>query len=226
MAGKYRRFSPEFREEAARMVVETSRAIADVVRELGINATSLGNWVRAYREQHAEHEPPLQVSGAGPAAGAGAAQPRAGDGERVPEKSSHVLCGGASVSDRYEFINAEYADGPAGGGPAPTITCMCKWLGVSKSGFYERRSRPDGATAERRKKLALIITKIFDDSDATYGYRRIAGQLAPMPDRPPAPGSPTAPRARRRPATLRIQRHTPATGPGRKRQRLHQSGPA
>ena len=62
MAGKYRKFSPEFREEAARMVVETSRAIADVARELGINETSLGNWVRAYREQHAEHEPPLQVA--------------------------------------------------------------------------------------------------------------------------------------------------------------------
>jgi transposase-like protein len=62
MAGKYRKFSPEFREEAARMVVETSRAIADVARELGINETSLGNWVRAYREQHAEQEPPLQVS--------------------------------------------------------------------------------------------------------------------------------------------------------------------
>ncbi len=62
MAGKYRKFSPEFREEAARMVVETSRAIAEVARELEINETSLGNWVRAYREQHAEDEPPLQVS--------------------------------------------------------------------------------------------------------------------------------------------------------------------
>jgi transposase-like protein len=60
--GKYRKFTPEFREEAARMVVETSRAIADVARELGINETSLGNWVRAYRENHAGDEPPLQVS--------------------------------------------------------------------------------------------------------------------------------------------------------------------
>jgi transposase len=59
---KYRNFSPEFREEAARMVIETSRAIADVARELGISETSLGNWVRAYREKHAEDEPPLQVS--------------------------------------------------------------------------------------------------------------------------------------------------------------------
>jgi transposase-like protein len=44
------------------MVVESSRAIADVARELGISETSLGNWVRAYKEQHAEDEPPLQLS--------------------------------------------------------------------------------------------------------------------------------------------------------------------
>jgi transposase-like protein len=59
---KYRNFSPEFREEAARMVIETSRAIADVARELGISETSLGNWVRAYRGKHAADEPPLQLS--------------------------------------------------------------------------------------------------------------------------------------------------------------------
>ena len=62
MAGKYRKFTPEFREEAARMVAETSRPIADVARELGINETSLGNWVRAYREKNAGDEPPLQIS--------------------------------------------------------------------------------------------------------------------------------------------------------------------
>jgi len=62
VAGKYRKFSPEFREEAARMVVETSRSIADVARELGINETSLGNWVRAYREKHAGEEPALELS--------------------------------------------------------------------------------------------------------------------------------------------------------------------
>jgi transposase len=43
VSGKYRKFTPEFREEAARMVVETSRPIADVARELGIHETSLGN---------------------------------------------------------------------------------------------------------------------------------------------------------------------------------------
>jgi transposase len=62
VSGKYRKFTPEFRDEAARMVVETSRPIAEVARELGINETSLGNWVRAYREKHAGDEPPLQTS--------------------------------------------------------------------------------------------------------------------------------------------------------------------
>jgi transposase-like protein len=62
VAGKYRKFTPEFREEAARMVVETSRPIVEVARELGVNETSLGNWVRDYRKEHAADEPPLQLS--------------------------------------------------------------------------------------------------------------------------------------------------------------------
>ena len=82
------------------------------------------------------------------------------------------------MSEKYEFIDAQYADVPAGGGNAPTITCMCRWLGVSKSGFYEWRSRPESATAERQEILKLLITKAFEDSDGTYGYRRITGQLA------------------------------------------------
>ncbi len=82
------------------------------------------------------------------------------------------------MSDQYEFIDAEYAATPAGNGAAPTITCMCRWLGVSKSGFYEWRSRPESCTAERRRKLALVITRIFDDSDSASGYRRIAAELA------------------------------------------------
>jgi transposase-like protein len=62
MAGKYPKYSVEFREEAARMVVEGSRAIAQVARELRLSETTLGNWVRVYREKHASDEPPLELS--------------------------------------------------------------------------------------------------------------------------------------------------------------------
>jgi transposase len=56
---KYQKFSAEFRDEAVRLVVETSRPIAQVARELGISDGTLGNWVARYREQHVEDEPPL-----------------------------------------------------------------------------------------------------------------------------------------------------------------------
>ena len=78
------------------------------------------------------------------------------------------------MSDKYEFIDAEYATGTA----APTITQMCEWLEASRSGFYEWRSRPESATAKRQERLRLLIKAVFDDSDATYGYRRITWQLA------------------------------------------------
>jgi putative transposase len=78
------------------------------------------------------------------------------------------------VSDVYEFIDTEYATRET----APGITQMCAWLDVSKSGYYDWRSRPESATAKRQEKLKLLIKKIFDDSDATYGYRRITEQLA------------------------------------------------
>jgi len=37
-------FSPEFRDEAVKMVIETSRPIAPVAKELGIVEGTLGNW--------------------------------------------------------------------------------------------------------------------------------------------------------------------------------------
>ena len=82
------------------------------------------------------------------------------------------------MSGKYEFIDAEYATAPARNGHAPTNTCMCRWLGVSKSGFYEWRSRPESATTKRQERLRLLIKAIFVDSDGTYGYRRVAAQLA------------------------------------------------
>jgi putative transposase len=95
---------------------------------------------------------------------------------RLPDKSSGVPCSGASVRDKYEFIDAEYAAADTAT-TAPTISQMCEWLGVSKSGFYEWRSNPGPATAKRREELKLFIRKAFDDADGTYGYRRVHAQL-------------------------------------------------
>ena len=43
-------------------VILNSRPIAQVARELSINEGTLGNWVTAFRRDHAEEDPALDVS--------------------------------------------------------------------------------------------------------------------------------------------------------------------
>ena len=61
MARKYRKFSPEFKDEAVKLVIDGSRPIAQVARELGIHEGTLGNWVNQYRRDHAGDEPHLDI---------------------------------------------------------------------------------------------------------------------------------------------------------------------
>jgi len=46
-----RKFDRDFREGAVRLVRETGKPIAQVARDLGINAGTLGNWVNAERDR-------------------------------------------------------------------------------------------------------------------------------------------------------------------------------
>ncbi|MDQ0955749.1 transposase InsO family protein [Streptomyces phaeochromogenes] len=60
---------------------------------------------------------------------------------------------------------------------AYSVEFMCGRLGVSRAGYYDWRSRPESATAQRHEQLNLLIKKAFDISDSTYGHRRIQAQL-------------------------------------------------
>jgi transposase-like protein len=62
LARSKKSYSPEFREEAVKLVIETSRPIVQVAKELGIVEGTLGSWVAAYRREHAGEEPPLTVN--------------------------------------------------------------------------------------------------------------------------------------------------------------------
>ena len=56
MSQPRRRYAPEFRAGAVRIVRETRRPIAEIARELGIGAGVLGKWVRKDRIERGEAE--------------------------------------------------------------------------------------------------------------------------------------------------------------------------
>ncbi|WP_083971666.1 transposase [Actinoplanes awajinensis] len=99
----------EYREEAVKLVIETSRLIVQVAKELGIQEGTRGSWVARYRREQVSDEPGLTVT----------ERARIRQLERETRdlrmeneflKSSRVLHQGSSVSDTPELIDAEGAD--------------------------------------------------------------------------------------------------------------------
>ena len=62
MSRPKKNYSPEYREEAVKLVIETSRPIAQVAKELGVQEGTLGSWVARYRREHASDEPELNTT--------------------------------------------------------------------------------------------------------------------------------------------------------------------
>lgn len=62
MPERRRKYTAEFKTEAAKMVVETGLPIAEVAREIHVNAGTLGNWVAKYRADHPDEEQPLSFT--------------------------------------------------------------------------------------------------------------------------------------------------------------------
>ena len=50
---------------------------------------------------------------------------------------------------------------------------MCRWLEVSRSGFYDWETRPESAAAKRRELLKIKIKALFEANNEEYGYRRM-----------------------------------------------------
>jgi putative transposase len=81
------------------------------------------------------------------------------------------------VTEKYGFIDAECAATVPVEGEAPTIGQMCAWLGVSTSGFYDWRKRPQSDAAQRRELLKIKIKALFEANNEEYGYRRLHAAL-------------------------------------------------
>jgi transposase len=49
MGSQRREFTPEYKDEAVKLVINTGRPVAKVARELGVKEQTLGRWVLAFK---------------------------------------------------------------------------------------------------------------------------------------------------------------------------------
>jgi len=70
---------------------------------------------------------------------------------------------------KFAWIHVEKASYP--------VTKLCRWLGVTPSGYYAWRVRPESAHARRDRHLKVLIRASFEAHKARYGSPRIYGDL-------------------------------------------------
>lgn len=61
MPGRPRHFTPEFKEQAVKRVIENSEPINKVARDLDMSSKTLGAWVTAYRRDSANQPIPESI---------------------------------------------------------------------------------------------------------------------------------------------------------------------
>ncbi|ESZ99880.1 transposase [Frankia sp. CcI6] len=62
MSQSRRRYTPEYKDEAVKLVIDSGRPTSAVTKDLGINEGTLGSWVATWRRAHHNEEEPLSMS--------------------------------------------------------------------------------------------------------------------------------------------------------------------
>jgi putative transposase len=70
---------------------------------------------------------------------------------------------------RFEFIDAQKALFP--------VEYMCEQLGVSRSGFYAWKHRPQSARQQQEQQLAQEVAQVHQQSRGTYGSPRVHAEM-------------------------------------------------
>jgi transposase InsO family protein/transposase-like protein len=170
--GKTRReFTPEYKDEAVKLVINTGRAVASVARELGINEASLGRWVSAFKARNDIGETTVIESERAELLRLRKENADLKLDRAFLKKSVHLLRPGSVGYERkaFELILAEKTNF--------TITRMVRLLEVSRSGYYVWLDRKPSDRMIRREDIEQKVAWFHGDSDEVYGSPRILADL-------------------------------------------------
>ncbi|WP_155116462.1 IS3 family transposase [Acinetobacter radioresistens] len=161
------RYTPEFKDEAIKLITERGYSVTDVAERLGVSQHSIYKWLKAIqplRNNPDEHElleakkEILRLK----------SQLRQTEEERdILKKAAKVLCKSARV--KYQFI-LEYSN-------QFKIKTMCRVLKIARAGYYAWLHEPESGRTIEDKRLLQLIRSSYDASYGIYGYRRITLDL-------------------------------------------------
>ncbi|MBD8010677.1 MULTISPECIES: IS3 family transposase [Acinetobacter] len=161
------RYTPEFKDEAIKLITERGYSVTDVAERLGVSQHSIYKWLKAIqplRNNPDEHElleakkEILRLK----------SQLRQTEEERdILKKAAKVLCKSARV--KYQFI-LEYSN-------QFKIKTMCRVLKLARAGYYAWLHEPESGRTIEDKRLLQLIRSSYDASYGIYGYRRITLDL-------------------------------------------------
>ncbi|MDN5511815.1 IS3 family transposase [Acinetobacter sp.] len=161
------RYTPEFKDEAIKLITERGYSVTDVAERLGVSQHSIYKWLKAIqplRNNPDEHElleakkEILRLK----------SQLRQTEEERdILKKAAKVLCKSARV--KYQFI-LEYSN-------QFKIKTMCRVLKIAGAGYYAWLHEPESGRTIEDKRLLQLIRSSYDASYGIYGYRRITLDL-------------------------------------------------
>jgi hypothetical protein len=141
--------------------------------ELDLTASALANWVkhaRAERTQRQERADEGRARGVSAAAPRG---PRVADGTPGANKSRGLLRERAPL--KFAWIEAEKAHYP--------VHTRCRWLGVTPSGFYAWRSRPESVRVREDRRLKALVHTSFKEGRGYNGSPRVQDDLVEWGER-------------------------------------------
>ena len=161
------RYTPEFKDEAVKLITERGYSVTDVAERLGVSQHSIYKWLKAVqplRNNPDEHElleakkEILRLK----------SQLKQTEEERdILKKAARYFASLPRV--KYQFI-LEYSH-------QFKIKTMCRVLKIARAGYYAWLHEPESGRTIEDKRLLQLIRSSYDASYGIYGYRRITLDL-------------------------------------------------
>ncbi|WP_206098439.1 IS3 family transposase [Oleiagrimonas sp. MCCC 1A03011] len=161
------RYTPEFKDEAVRQVLERGYSVAQVSDRLGVSAHSLYKWVKAVKPDDSERKASELIEAKSEILRLRSQLRRTEEERDIPKKGRKVLCSATRV--KYRFINDHRH--------MHRVATMCRVLRASRAGFYAWFHKPLSDRAIEDQRLLGLIRESYAASSGVYGYLRVFADL-------------------------------------------------